>query len=156
MLKKFCFDIVALSETWLDESVDNASFFGELATQYAVFRCDRKVERGGGVALLVKLMLSSSLAFSEAISNAYEILCCDLSMKCETTRVLIVYKAPTCPAKMAKQLFKAPRKITSGAHQGGVLPPILFNIYTHELPAFCFSIAQIEKSRTFGGVRQVS
>lgn len=55
----------------------------------------------------MKPELSPTLVFCETLPNAYEIICCDLLMKCEAARVLVLYKAPCCPAKMAEQMFKA-------------------------------------------------
>jgi hypothetical protein len=45
------FDVIALTETWLDSSISNHEL---LPTGYRILRRDREKKRGGGVLLAVK------------------------------------------------------------------------------------------------------
>ena len=56
------FDVVCLSESWLDSSVDNNEF---IPSNYQVYRIDRNFnrlgrQRGGGVLLILKNIFSVS------------------------------------------------------------------------------------------------
>ena len=49
------FDILAFTETWIGNNVDDVSLISSENTGYTLFRSDRKFSgKGGGVALLIK------------------------------------------------------------------------------------------------------
>ncbi|EYC13094.1 hypothetical protein Y032_0045g1264 [Ancylostoma ceylanicum] len=57
--------------------------------------------------LLIKNQYSPIEVFSEAVDDAYEILCIDMDSAGNTIRLLVVYRAPNCPGDKSEQLFKA-------------------------------------------------
>ncbi|KAK6010739.1 hypothetical protein OSTOST_24207, partial [Ostertagia ostertagi] len=101
------FAVIALTETWLSDVISNESIFGEYCNQYEILRCDRRDRRGGGVAIIAKKMLSPRIIFSESVGESYELLCVDFDMADSRTRVVLVYKAPSCTSAMFDQLLKA-------------------------------------------------
>lgn len=107
LLKRYKPDVTALSETWLSTDVNSGSLLGEFTPLYAIFRCDRINKRGGGVALILNHSLSPHFVFQEAVPNAYELLCCDIFVKSHSTRLIVVYRAPSCPNPMMLKLVKA-------------------------------------------------
>lgn len=65
------YDVIALTETWLKQSVDNTELFGN---SYFVYRCDRSslnsnFKRGGGVLIAVKSCFSSQSVEFTTCSN---------------------------------------------------------------------------------------
>lgn len=101
------YDVVALTETWLDGKTESTPLPGEWASQYDFFRCDRKAKKGGGVALLVRKTLCPDLVFCKSVLNSYELLCCDIGTLSAMLRLVVVYKAPSCPAPKVEQMCKA-------------------------------------------------
>ncbi|KAK6019154.1 hypothetical protein OSTOST_15219, partial [Ostertagia ostertagi] len=106
-LTESCFDIVALTETWLKSALENSTLLGILGHEYSLIRCDRIRKPGGGVAILVRRKFSYQVIFKESISDSYELLCCDISSRCELCRIAVIYRTPGCSHKFTLQLFKA-------------------------------------------------
>ena len=61
----FCYDIIAISETWLSDSIFNNEI---LPSNFTIYRCDRR-SRGGGVMLAVKDDIPSQLLSSTSIPS---------------------------------------------------------------------------------------
>jgi hypothetical protein len=72
------FDILALSETWLNIDILNSELF--FKDQYKVFRCDRRINlfgkrRGGGILLAVKSdFLPESIDVSIAVERFHQLI----------------------------------------------------------------------------------
>ncbi|KAK6054852.1 endonuclease/exonuclease/phosphatase family protein [Cooperia oncophora] len=86
LMKQHCPDIIAVTETWLNPTITLQSLVHVDISPYTVLRCDRLLKGGGGVALIVKNIFSPITIFSESVANAYEVLCCDLSVNLSTLR----------------------------------------------------------------------
>ena len=97
---------MALTETWLSANIDLHPLFGDILSDYQVFKCDRLVKKGGGALLLFKNYLVPRLIFCESVVDSYEILCCDFLVSCKTVRVILVYRTPSCSSAMTVQLLK--------------------------------------------------
>jgi len=97
LIKNFCLDIVAISETWLSEKFDDSLL--SFDSNFQVFRTDRSSVklRGGGVALLVKSHVNAFIYDSLALKCGCELLCVDFPSPTKF-RVIIGYRAPDCPA----------------------------------------------------------
>lgn len=102
-----CLDLIALTETWLSTSLDNATILGRLCAEYSVVRCDRAKRKGGGVALLIRKIFSHNIILAESVDGGYDILCCDLATRDRLFRFCLVYMAPDCTAGSTDQLLKA-------------------------------------------------
>ncbi|KAK6029920.1 endonuclease/exonuclease/phosphatase family protein, partial [Ostertagia ostertagi] len=106
LLSNFCYDLAALTETWLKPVHDSSTYLGILGHEYTLVRCDRPRKAGGGVAFLVRKTLSYHIVIKEAIKDSYEILCCDL-LFLNYRRIVVLYRAPSCNQIKTLQLFKA-------------------------------------------------
>ncbi|KAK6017188.1 endonuclease/exonuclease/phosphatase family protein, partial [Ostertagia ostertagi] len=106
LLSNFCYDLAALTETWLKPVHDSSTYLGILGHEYTLVRCDRPRKAGGGVAFLVRKTLSYHIVIKEAIKDSYEILCCDFTFP-ELCRIVVLYRAPSCNQIKTLQLFKA-------------------------------------------------
>lgn len=88
------YDIIVLSETWLDESINDS----ELQLQnYDIFRCDRSIltsskKTGGGVLIAVKKSLKGS--FVPLIDSSYEQVLVQIKTKVNTILISAVYIPP--------------------------------------------------------------
>lgn len=58
-------DVVALTETWLKPDIQDREIFPS-SLNFNVYRCDREVQRGGGVLIAIKKSITS---FAVALSN---------------------------------------------------------------------------------------
>ena len=91
------YDVIVLSESWLDQSVNDS----ELSLDnYVVFRCDRnkfecKKSAGGGVICAVKKNLVSSVVVSEA--TVFEQLFVKIKMRSESLLLGVCYFPPGSP-----------------------------------------------------------
>lgn len=99
-------DLAIITETWLSDSIDTAPILGSFVTRYNCFRCDRVSKRGGGTALIVNRLHSTSVVFSESVIGAYEILACNLVIFGTNIRFVSIYRAPECPVSKNHTLLK--------------------------------------------------
>lgn len=99
-------DIYAFTETWLNPSHATPSVLSSLTLDYNINRCDRPKKMGGGGILLTRWNLSFSPLFGESVEDAYEILCGEISYASTSSRMLTVYRTPSCTAAKTDQLFK--------------------------------------------------
>ena len=84
------YDIVFCTESWLNETVSDGILCA--STDYNVFRCDRLVKIGGGVAIFSKK--NHNLCKIE-IDSHLEVLICDLITSCkQKTRFMLCYRPP--------------------------------------------------------------
>lgn len=100
-------DLALITESWLSTKNHIAPLLGNLATHYNCFRCDRSNKRGGGIAIIVKNLHSTSTVFCESVLGAYEILACDISFFSKDIRFITVYRTPDCPSYKNDVLIKA-------------------------------------------------
>ncbi|XP_053699446.1 uncharacterized protein LOC128746423 [Sabethes cyaneus] len=89
------YDIIALTETWLNEEIHSVQLFG---TNYTVYRNDRDPsatgkKRGGGVLIAVSSKINSSKSASR-VSNSIEHLWVNVYGSGSTVAVGVVYIAP--------------------------------------------------------------
>ncbi|XP_058811040.1 uncharacterized protein LOC131675929 [Topomyia yanbarensis] len=89
------YDIIVLTETWLNEQIYSAQLFGH---QYAVFRTDRshlnsRKTRGGGVLVAVSLKLNSYID-PATISNTLEQLWVIVDLPQNTLSIGVIYLPP--------------------------------------------------------------
>ncbi|KAK6032679.1 hypothetical protein OSTOST_01133, partial [Ostertagia ostertagi] len=99
------FDLVFLSESWLNSSVELPSLLGAVNSQYNYVRCDRAYKRGGGVLILLKQSITYNLVFKESAKDAYEILVIDAFLE--------PHRTPSCSAYATSLLIKAISDFTS-------------------------------------------
>ncbi|XP_053686381.1 uncharacterized protein LOC128735925 [Sabethes cyaneus] len=89
------FDVIILTETWLNDQICSPQLFG---TSYNVYRNDRDAEstgkkRGGGVLIAVSNRISSSRTSSN-VECEIEQLWVDIAAGCRTIRLGAVYLPP--------------------------------------------------------------
>ncbi|XP_053686304.1 uncharacterized protein LOC128735845 [Sabethes cyaneus] len=89
------FDIIVLTETWLDEKIYSAQLFGD---SFTVFRCDRSSHnssksRGGGVLIAVSTRLSAS-SDPSPICNTLEQIWIRVKLPGHTMSVGVIYLPP--------------------------------------------------------------
>lgn len=101
------FDLVVLTETWLNSQNELKALMGTASNLYIGVRCERHSRKGGGILLLLKRSLSYNEVFSESVESCYEILICDVKQDDESFRVICVYRTPDCSASGSHQLAKA-------------------------------------------------
>ena len=85
------FDIIAISETWLNDSHPNSLLTN--AMHYNVYRKDRS-NRGGGVCLMVNDILSCSRVNIDDAYSHLEILAVDMSLLRVKIRIIVCYNPP--------------------------------------------------------------
>lgn len=100
-------DVVVLTESWLNESLDAGPILGDLCCQYSYIRCDRTRKRGGGVLMLIRLPIAFETIWSESLADGFELLCCDLKLLQSTLRLIAVYRTPTASINSTIQMIKA-------------------------------------------------
>lgn len=71
--------------------------------------------------MFCKENVSPILIFHESVLNGYEILCCDVTIRASAVRILILYKAPSCPSALSAQMFKALSDLISCDHPSVVM-----------------------------------
>ena len=64
-LSPISYDIIAITETWLDNEIEESTI---IIPNYIIFRCDRDLTatskaRGGGILLVVKNLISHVLIY---------------------------------------------------------------------------------------------
>ncbi len=92
------YDLVAFSETWLDDSVPNALLsFGF----YTVVRKDRECRIGGGVALLIRRGLVYEQVDVPQCFAGVEALVVDFQFGIAKLRVAVTYRAPNVSADIS-------------------------------------------------------
>ena len=85
------FDFVCITETWLDNSCPDKVFFPD---GYNVFRQDRALTCGGGVAIVVKAGLNVSRVVVSENFDSLELVCVDLSLHEIDYRLICFYRPP--------------------------------------------------------------
>ena len=94
------YDVLALTETWLDYSIKSSELF---SSNVLVFRSDRNFEcsgksRGGGALLAIKSNLSCSLVDTKAISaNMIDAVACKILLSTSTLHIFCIYIPPKTP-----------------------------------------------------------
>ncbi|EYB85615.1 hypothetical protein Y032_0295g1669 [Ancylostoma ceylanicum] len=101
------YDIIAITETWLNQKTDPSFLITSLSVEYVIFRCDREKKKGGGVAFLIRKTLLPNIVFAESVHNGYELLCCDIVIGAKHLRLVVLYKTPICSPLLADQMLKA-------------------------------------------------
>ena len=103
----YSFDIFAITETWLSESI----FSGEILTSnYTIYRCDRS-SRGGGVLLAVKDTIPS-LLLPTSISNL-EVLTVQIGIAQLAIILCLVYIPPGSTVHTCEPLFNHLNELTN-------------------------------------------
>ena len=90
----FDYDIIALTETWLNKSMPDT--FINANSRFNVYRCDRPT-RGGGVCILVDKCFSSKV-IQVHLPNSYdklEVLCVDILCSNRKSRIILLYRPPS-------------------------------------------------------------
>ncbi|XGW28756.1 hypothetical protein V3C99_008503 [Haemonchus contortus] len=100
------YDIVLLTETWLNSKHDTAPLLGIVSSQFEVIRCDRLYKKGGGVLILVKNTISFVIVYKDSLKDAYEIIVVDFFVRHFTFRLILVYRTPLCNAYSSSLLLK--------------------------------------------------
>lgn len=100
-------DIVAITESWLTDSISNAELFSE---QYEVFRCDRDFKltgksRGGGVLLAVNKNLAAVRVDISIDCTECELLCVKLLFNNFNLYIILLYIAPNTSAATYMFIF---------------------------------------------------
>ncbi|EYC26747.1 hypothetical protein Y032_0010g946 [Ancylostoma ceylanicum] len=88
------YDLVFLTESWLNSKNELGALLGVANGLYDGVRCDRSHKRGGGVLLLLKKTLVHNVIFKESIPDAYELLICDIFINSKCIRFMVVYRVP--------------------------------------------------------------
>jgi hypothetical protein len=90
---KVKFDIIAISETWLNEYDDLRLYHLD---QYNEYFCSRQGKSGGGVALYINSDLQQRKLQDNAVANVYEYISAEIVLK-NSKKIIIgsVYRAPT-------------------------------------------------------------
>lgn len=99
------YDAVALTETWITDSVYDSELFPE---HFSIFRCRNRSDnlRGGGVLLAVKSKYSCSLINVDFKMSQIDLLAVKIQVdKISFIYVLLVYVAPSCTISDREELF---------------------------------------------------
>jgi len=105
------FDVIGISETWLNESILNSEFISQ---DYSVYRCDRNyaetsVKRGGGVMLAIKQTFACTklnLSLPQSLTNLIEILGIKIVNKTSTLYIIIIYIPPSQNSETYESIFE--------------------------------------------------
>lgn len=68
-------------------------------------RCDRVRRKGGGVAVLLRKVISYSVILKQSVPDSFEILCCDLALHDQFCRVVVVYRKPGCSHSQTEEIL---------------------------------------------------
>ena len=121
MTSKYQYDIVAVTESWLNEHTDTEI---EL-NGYTHFRQDRSTQRGGGVILYSRNTLKPiHVSGWNSTSSACETVWCSVRLRGQMSIVLIVgcvYRPPNCSIADSKSLLHDLSKFCSSHSNSDVL-----------------------------------
>ena len=92
LLKSERHDIIFVSETWLTGKIANSEIVQN--SSYDIFRHDRNLRLGGGVAILFKKCLKLKIVVSPIAFQNVEMLTCDLTLAERSYRIVLVYRPP--------------------------------------------------------------
>jgi len=108
LLATLDYDVVVITETWLDDSVTNGMI--SISGAYCVHRCDRG-SRAGGVAIFAKHDLETSVVPIKPEYSGLEILAVDFSGD-SPLRVIGAYRPPHCDNNVSKLLWECITDLT--------------------------------------------
>ena len=85
-------DLLFLTETWLDSNFDDSHFN---LYNFQIFRSDRVIRKGGGVAILVKNVFPAVRVESDVLHGSlHDLVCVDLHTNNQIYRLICVYRPP--------------------------------------------------------------
>ena len=129
LLASHCFDVLALSETWLSDAIPSSAL---TISNYSLFRSDRKSslkQRGGGVAVYVKsdircMMLDNTNIFCDVSDSdpLLDFVGLHLIINYERIALFSIYRPPTCSLSFIDSLLE-----------------YLLQVYLSLIFCFCFS-----------------
>jgi exonuclease III len=91
LLLQYSFDLFSLNETWLKTHMNNSCLYLD---GYKIFRLDRMVKKGGGVAILVKNSYNASIE-NTLLTDNVELLHVSLQLPAsKAINIISVYKPP--------------------------------------------------------------
>ncbi|KAJ8940739.1 hypothetical protein NQ318_005490 [Aromia moschata] len=104
------FDVVAFSETWLQDDINNSELFPE---DYQVYRSDRRLNLtgqscGGGVLLAYKNTIKCKQYTPSVISDNFpsiDIVCCKCTVGSTIIYIIVMYIPPSLPVNEFELLF---------------------------------------------------
>ena len=102
-MKTCDYDLILITETWCNSSIPDALL---TSLNFLLYRCDRKIGRGGGVACLIRKNINCTLVNLDLDENL-EIVCVDLSINGTTFRVSCMYSPPSYSNEQKLELFSS-------------------------------------------------
>ena len=90
-----CYDIVAITESWLNARSCITNSMLDVSNRYSIFRSDRD-SLGGGVCLLVSKKLKCINVPVIMDGNLCELVCVDIHSSYAVTRFILCYRPPRC------------------------------------------------------------
>ena len=89
-----CFDILALTETWIPEDADNVTKYDIVPPGYHVLHSHRSSgKRGGGISLISSNSVKLTLVKSE-IHSSFEALTAQASFLTRSLTISVIYRPP--------------------------------------------------------------
>lgn len=105
----FSAHIIALTETWLHDNVQNVEIFQD-AYRFCIYRCDRDARRGGDVLVAVSKDFSSSRI---DVNTNLEIIWVSLIIGHQNIVIGICYRPPTYTNSFVPELHDSINDIVS-------------------------------------------
>ena len=160
LLAQYSYDLIALTETWLHESIITPLFLDKWSSHYDVLRCDRLEKKGGGVAFLVRKSLCPNLILNESLVNGYELLCCDITASNSSIRLIVIYRTPTCYPTLTEQMLTTISDLVSCNHSSIIcgdfnMPDIIWNQHSDPTATSSTSKKFLDLCRTHGFFQHV-
>ena len=100
------YEVISLSETWLNSSVKNAEINIE---GYKLFRQDRQGMRGGGVGVYIRVPLKAKVLkdmWSTSNSGFHQLWLQVQHKKKKSVVICVTYRPPNCPVSCLDELLK--------------------------------------------------
>lgn len=99
-------DLAFLTETWLKKKQSSEALLSNTCKTHQVYRVDRPLKKGGGVAIIMLNEAKFESVMSVSIPNGFELLCGDIYIEQSELRLICVYRPPSCDAEKSEKLME--------------------------------------------------
>ena len=97
-----CYNLIFITETWLDSTCNDSMLVNNNA--YSVIRHDRVSSLGGGVCVIYDNSLCCTQVVLPPKYIHLEVLCVDVTLKCDVQRFILCYNPPSYTAESMADL----------------------------------------------------
>ena len=97
-----CYNLIFITETWLDSTCNDSMLVNNNA--YSVIRHDRVSSLGGGVCIIYDNSLCCTQVVLPPKYIHLEVLCVDVTVKCDVQRFILCYNPPSYTAESMADL----------------------------------------------------